>query len=237
MEKQEKLTIYQIFFYFLIFSIVGLIIETVFGYINTGVIESRKGLIWGPFCPVYGISGAVLILALNKYKEKNILEIFFAGFIVGSIAEYVLSFILESIYGMRFWEYGYAKINLNGRICLQYSMYWGILSVIVLKLVKPLLDKIISKVPSKPLKIMEGIIFVFLIFDGIFTVWGIQTYQNRLIENKINNKQTSNFIINLKQNIENNYFTNDRMSKTFPNLRFKDREGNEIWIKTLIKEE
>ena len=222
MEKQEKLTIYQIFFYFLIFSIVGLIIETVFGYINTGVIESRKGLIWGPFCPVYGISGAVLILALNKYKEKNI---------------FVLSFILESIYGMRFWEYGYAKINLNGRICLQYSMYWGLLSVVVLKLVKPLLDKIISKIPSKPLKIIEGIIFVFLIFDCIFTVWGIQTYQNRLIENKINNKQTSNFIINLKQNIENNYFTNDRMSKIFPNLRFKDKEGNEIWIKTLIKEE
>ena len=77
MEKQEELTIYQIFFYFLIFSIVGLVIETVFGYINTGVIESRKGLIWGPFCPVYGISGAVLILALNKYKEKNIFEIFF----------------------------------------------------------------------------------------------------------------------------------------------------------------
>ena len=236
MKKQERLTIHQIFCYFLIFSIVGLAIETIFGYITTGVIESRKGLIWGPFCPVYGVSGAVLIIALNKFKDKNIFEIFFLGFIVGSIAEYVLSFMLESIYAMRFWEYGYAKINLNGRICLQYSFYWGILSVLVLKLIKPLLDKIIFKIPFKLLKTMEVVIFMFLVLDCIFTVWGIQTYQNRLIENKVNNKPTSNLVINLKQNIENNYFTNDRMSKTFPNLRFKDKEGNEIWIKTLIKD-
>lgn len=53
-ETSKKL-VHQIIWYTIIFSIIGLLIETIFCYLTTGVIESRKGLIWGPFCPVYGI--------------------------------------------------------------------------------------------------------------------------------------------------------------------------------------
>lgn len=56
MKKEEKVTIHQLFWYFLIFSIAGILIETAHCYITAGVLESRKGLLWGPFCPVYGIS-------------------------------------------------------------------------------------------------------------------------------------------------------------------------------------
>lgn len=65
MEKENRLTIHQIFWYLVIFSIIGLIIETIYGYATTGILESRKGLIWGPFCPVYGVGAVVLILLLN----------------------------------------------------------------------------------------------------------------------------------------------------------------------------
>lgn len=236
MEKNTKLTLHHIFWYFLIFSIIGLFLETIYCYATTGNIESRKGLIWGQLCPVYGVSGAMLILFLHKYKDNNILELFFKGLVVGSIAEYVLSFALEAIYGMRFWDYGYAKFNINARICLQYSVYWGILSVLIIKLVEPLLKKIIDKIPNKLKNVMEIILLIWLIVNCIFTVWGIQTYQNRVIDGQINNKETSNVLIQIKQNIENNYFTNERMSKIFPNLRIKDENGNEIWVKTLIKD-
>ena len=66
MENKEKITIHQLFWYFLIFSVLGLIIETVYCYITSGTFESRKGLIWGPFCPVYGVCGAFLIFVLYK---------------------------------------------------------------------------------------------------------------------------------------------------------------------------
>lgn len=237
MEKTEKPTIHKIFWYFLIFSIIGIIIETLYCYITAGTIESRKGLIWGPFCPVYGISAAVLILVLYKYQNKNIVSLFFYGIIVGSVAEYLISYILETIYGMRFWDYGYAKVNLNGRICLQYSIYWGVLSVIILKLIKPVIDKLIKKIPTKPRNYIEIILLIYFILNCAFTVWGIQTYQNRVVYGIVNNKETNNPIIKLQQIIENNYFTNERMSKTFPNLRIKDKNNNEIWIKTLIQEE
>lgn len=237
MKKEQKLTIHHIFWYFLIFSIAGIIIETIYCYATTGVLESRKGLIWGPFCPVYGVSASILIIFLNRHQNKNILQLFIYGFIVGSIAEYILSFGLEAIYGMRFWDYGYVKLHLNGRICLQYSLYWGILSAVIMKLIKPSIDKIIQKLPIKGRNITEIILMIFFIVNCIFTIWGIQTYQNRVVNGEIKQIQTNNILIQVKQNIENNYFTNERMSETFPNLRIKDEHGNEIWVKTLINNE
>ena len=67
-KKESKLTIHHIFWYFLIFSVIGLIIETIYCYATTGVLESRKGLIWGPVCPVYGVSAVVLIIFLIQKR-------------------------------------------------------------------------------------------------------------------------------------------------------------------------
>lgn len=235
MKKEAKITMHQLFWYFLIFSIAGIIIETLYCYITTGVLESRKGLIWGPFCPVYGVSAAILILCLNPHKNKSILGLFIYGFIAGSIAEYILSYGLEAIFGIRFWDYTYTNIHINGRICMQYSFYWGILSVLIIKWIKPILDKFMNKIEVKAQKIVDITLIIFFIINCIFTVWGIQTYQNRVVYNIKNEEKTDNIITQCIQKIENDYFTNERMSKTFPNLRIKDENGNEIWVRTFIQ--
>lgn len=236
MNKKEKLTVHQLFWYFLIFSVLGLIIETVYCYITSGTLESRKGLIWGPFCPVYGVCGAFLIFVLYKLNYKSIVGLFVAGFIFGSISEYLLSYGLEAIYGIRFWNYEYLDFNLNGRISLIFSIYWGVLSVILVKFVKPLMDKVINLIKPHTRNIIEIGIFIFLCIDCIATIWGIQTYQNRVLYNKTYKAESNNFILQIRENIENNYFTNERMALNFPNLRVKNEEGEEVWIKTLIEE-
>lgn len=234
MEEKKKLTIHHLFWYFLIFSIAGLVLETIYCYISVGVLESRKGFIWGPLCPVYGVCGTALIWILDKLKYKKSWKIFIAGMIIGSIAEYVLSYILEAIYGTRFWNYEYLKYNLNGRISLIFSIYWGALSVVLMKVAKPLIDKFIERMkPNKKIVIELGI-FVFLIIDCFVTIWGIQTYQNRILYNIEYKAESERFLPKLKEKIENNYFTNERMSIIFPNLRVKTKDGQEVWIKTLI---
>ena len=235
MENKEKITIHQLFWYFLIFSVLGLIIETVYCYITSGTFESRKGLIWGPFCPVYGVCGAFLIFVLYRLNYKSIVGLFAAGFIFGSIAEYLLSYGLEAVYGMRFWNYEYLSFNLNGRISLIFSIYWGVLSVLLVKFVKPLIDKMINKIKPHTRNIIELGIFIFLCIDCVVTIWGIQTYQNRVLYNETYKAESNNFILQIRENIENNYFTNERMSLTFPNLRVKNEDGEEISIKTLIE--
>ena len=237
MKKNKKITIHHLFWYFLIFSILGLIIETLYCYITAGTWESRKGLIWGPFCPVYGVCGAFLIAVLDKLNFKSNVQLFLGGFVIGSIAEYILSYMLEAIYGIRFWNYAYLSYHLNGRISLLFSFYWGVLSIVLIKFAKPLIDKIVDKMKPKIRNTIEISLFVFLVIDCIFTVWGIQTYQNRVLYHTEYKTYSNNIFLKARENIENNYFTNERISHTFPNLRTKNEKGEEVWIKTLIEEE
>ena len=234
MENKKQVTVHQLFWYFLIFSILGLVIETLYCYFTMGILESRKGFIWGPFCPVYGVCGAILIYILDKMNLKNIIKLFIAGFIIGSIGEYILSYILESIYGIRFWNYEYLQYNLNGRISLIFSIYWGILAIILIKFVKPLIDKLVNIIIPNKRNIIEFGIFIFLCIDGLATIWAIQTYQNRVLYNIEYKAKNNNPIFKIREIVENNYFTNDRISNTFPNLRIKDENGKEIWIRSLL---
>ena len=236
MEEREKVSIYYLIWYFVIFSILGMLIETLYCYITTGIIESRQGLIWGPFCPVYGVGAVILIYALNKYKENGIL-LFIIGTILGSVVEYLLSFGLEAIYGIRFWEYSYITENINGRICIPYSIFWGILSVVVIKMIKPLIDKIIKKIPKNVGKEIEIILIIFLIIDALCTIWAIEVCKNDVLKsyNEVveDNTEEKNYFERTTSNIEEMLFPKEKVLKTFPNLRIK-KDNKEIFIKDLI---
>ena len=232
MKETKEIKIYNLIWYFIIFSILGMVIETLYCYITTGVIESRKGLIWGPFCPVYGVGAVVLIYALNRYK-KNWLLLFITGTILGSVVEYILSFGLEAIYGIRFWEYSYIAENLNGRICIPYSIFWGMLSILVIEIVKPLIDKIINLIPQYFGKKLEIALIIFLTLDTFCTIYAIEVCKNNilLLDNEI---ETENYIEKNLQNIGEQLFPTEKVLKTFPNLRVKNN-GKEIFIRDLIE--
>ncbi|MCI9040023.1 MAG: putative ABC transporter permease [Clostridia bacterium] len=233
---KAKINIHQLFWYFILFSILGLIIETLYGYFTMGIWESRKGLIWGPFCPVYGVGAIFLIFFLNHVDQKSYFKLFFYGVLTGAAVEYVLSYGLEAIYGARFWDYSYAKGDINGRICIIYSLFWGILAIGLMKLIKPLIDKIIERINLKIKASTEMAMFLFLAVDALVTVWAVSIYEKRAIC-QFYQEEMKYSQIPFMRKIEEEYFTDTRMKKTFPNLRTKDREGNQVFIRDLIKEE
>lgn len=228
MEKTDKITIHQTIWYLMIFSIIGLIVETLFCYFTTGVIESRKGLIFGPFCPIYGLGATLIIFVLNSLKNNKI-KLFVYGGILGSGIEYLISFGLEAFYGTRFWDYSFLKFNLNGRICVTYTLFWGILAFILIKFVKPFIDRIINKINYK---LLDNAIIFFAILDVFFTIWGINVYRNRAINTYygIDNYNKKSII----HDIENDIFENTKMQKIFPNIRFINDDGDEIWIRDIL---
>lgn len=227
MEKRNKITLHQLFWYFIFFSIAGLIIETLYCFITTGNIESRKGLIWGAFCPVYGVGAVVLIIFLNKYQD-NYWKLFIYGELLGAVTEYILSYILEAIYGIRFWDYSYLSYNLNGRICAAYSIYWGFLAILLMKLIKPVLDKLIAKITGKYQKQIDLGIFLFLCIDALVTVWAIHSFETRIIANYYDEEITLNSLEQSK------FFCDEQMLTTFPNLRVVLRNGEQVFIKDII---
>lgn len=229
--EESKLTFHNYLWYLIIFSILGLIIETIFCFITTGNLESRKGLILGSLCPIYGVGAVTIIALLNRYK-KHKLKLFIYGTILGGVLEYIISFILESIYGARFWDYSWLEFNLNGRICLRYSVYWGILTLLVINVLKKYIDKLINKIKGKPKLIVDIIVTLILVIDILFTVWGTSVYRKRakdIMDGK--NYITNNTPI---QKFENTVFSNEIMSSIFPNLQIVDNEGNLIYITSIF---
>lgn len=219
---------HQYIWYLLIFSVIGLLIETIYCYITTGVLESRKGLILGPVCPIYGVGAIVIILGLNRYKGNKI-KLFIMGFLLGCIFEYIISFILEALYGTRFWEYSYTKYHLNGRICVIYGIFWGTLSVLMIEYIKKYVDKIIQKIRFVWI---DYVIIIVIIIDVFVTIWGINVYKERAQKGRLIND--ANVLEKAIYKFEEKCFSNKIMSSIFPNIRIIDENGNEVWIKDII---
>lgn len=161
--KIQGFTITTLLAYFIIYSIVGFIIETIFGILTKGVLESRKSFIIGPFCSIYGLGAVIMILALQKFKKNNY-TLFFGGFLVGSIIEYVISLIGEAIFHVVWWDYSDMAFNINGRICVAFSMFWGILAIYLIthfnpKIEEKYIDKYIEQYKNMPMKSLVDKIF------------------------------------------------------------------------------
>ena len=127
-KDKNNLNIWRILAYFIIYSILGYIVETFYGFIIDGVIESRQSFMYGPFCSIYGVGAVVFIITL-RYFDKNNYTLFIAGYIIGSVVEYLVSWIGELWLHTRWWDYSNNFLNINGRICLTYSIFWGFLSI------------------------------------------------------------------------------------------------------------
>jgi len=197
MEKTiKKIDIWTIFVYLILYSIAGFFIETIFGVFSKGVIESRKSFLYGPFCAIYGI-GAISMIILLK-NEKNILKIFFGGAIIGAVVEFLMSYICEEFFGVKWWDYSEYFLNVQGRTCLFFAVSWGFLGILLLKAVNPLVDKFIDilRNNNRVFKIATTFVILFFCADAIITGYALKTFYYRVateknlnIENKLESRE------------------------------------------------
>ena len=113
--------VWRLMAYFVIYSFLGFCLETVYGILTKGVLESRQSFLYGPFCGIYGL-GAVVMIVLLQYFKKNNYTIFFGGYVIGSGIEYVVSLIGEKLLHVKWWDYSSEPFNIGGRVCLFYSL-------------------------------------------------------------------------------------------------------------------
>ena len=153
--------------YFLIYSFMGWVIESGYrSFCERKLINS--GFLYGPFCPIYGIGAIIMFLFLNNFKD-NIFILFVLGFFILSLWEYVVGWILEIIFHTKYWDYTDNKFNINGRVCLTNSIFWGILGVVFIKYIHPLVAGFLNKLPEGYVNISAIIIFAYLLIDAITT--------------------------------------------------------------------
>jgi len=164
------ISLWRLVVYFIIYSFAGYVVETIFSIFSKGTLESRQSFLYGPFSGIYGIGAIVMILFL-RYFNKNNNRLFIGGFIVGSIVEYMVSLLAEVILHVKWWDYSDKPFNIEGRICVYYSIFWGFLSVYFMSYVHPKVDRLIEKIKAKisikKLKIITSTVTVFLVIDCI----------------------------------------------------------------------
>lgn len=212
MSMKKKLSFYDYFWIFFIGSFVGVILEEVYWLVKTGNLESRQGLIYGPFNLVYGIGTLLLTLCLVNIKSgrREMLYTFSISFVIGSIFEYLCSLFQEEMFGTVSWEYGAKLLNINGRITLQYSVFWGILGILWIKYMVPGMINLIKKIPIKINRKLVIILLVFMLFDS-FISFAAAYRQNE----RYNEIEASNIF----EEFLDNTYPDEYMRKIFPNSR------------------
>lgn len=242
------ISIWRILAYFIIYSVLGYIIETIFGIVTKGVWESRQSFLYGPFCGIYGLGATIMIITLYKFsKQYNTL--FIVGFIIGSVIEYLVSWIGELILHVKWWDYSTYPLNINGRICVYFSFFWGFLAIYLICSANPKVDRFInwikSKFSIKTLKIVTLIITIFLAIDCILTAFATNFFLIRMkVENNLNvpNKE---IIAEEYNEIYNNeklskfiykFWGNKKMIRTFPNLKIQEADGKIVFVDTLLND-
>lgn len=166
MEKKNLIKeLIIVFWLFIIGSILGYIFEMIVVLFQKGYFESRQGLIYGPFTPVYGIGAIIYYLILNNIKKDNKIKIFFITAILGGITEYICSLVQEKVFGTISWDYSYLIFDINGRTSLLHCSYWGIAGILYVTYIDSFLEKLKCKIDEKSLKIVSIIFAVFMLFD------------------------------------------------------------------------
>lgn len=241
------ISIWRILAYFIIYSVAGYIIETIYGMITKGVWESRQSFLYGPFCGIYGLGAVVMIVCLHKFPKKyNVL--FVGGFIVGSIVEYAVSLFGELVLGVKWWDYSNMPLNLNGRICVYFSIFWGFLSIYLIASLNPKIDRLIDWIKSKfktqkALKTFVITVFTLLMLDCIATGFAIEFFLVRMIAKNDLNVPNKELVIEQYNKIYRNeklsnfiytFWGDKKMIKTFPNLKVNDVDGNIIYMDSLL---
>jgi len=150
----------------IIYSFIGWLIESIYvSFHQKKLINS--GFLYGPFCPIYGF-GALILVFTFKDLSTNFFLIFITAIVIMSLWEYFISWLMELIFQIKWWDYSNRLLNIKGRICLLNSFFWGILSLLLIKGLHPFIEKLITF--NLTLMIITFFLFLYLIIDIIFSI-------------------------------------------------------------------
>ncbi len=168
--------IIDLIFYFFFYSFIGWFFESCYCSFKPKKWINR-GFLRGPLCPIYGTGAMVILLVLMPLREAtahpylNELLIFAVGMVVCDIVEFATSYIMEKLFHARWWDYSGMRFNIQGRICLTHTLYWGTASCLFCYVLHPIIDLFIIKQVSETSRdIIVYIILTVFFFDLLDTV-------------------------------------------------------------------
>ncbi|NCE65975.1 hypothetical protein D1159_15650 [Pseudoflavonifractor sp. 524-17] len=136
------------FWYFIIYSFLGFCLEVIFAWVTHNPKRDRKCFYLLPLCPVYGL-GALAILALPAGVMQRPWLLLVCAALAATAAEYLMSLFYEWFTKVSFWDYRHLPLHINGRVCLLFSLFWGLLGTVLVHGVHPRVAALAEAIPAR----------------------------------------------------------------------------------------
>ena len=225
---QNTIQLYILIFF--IYAVAGWIMES-----SSISIQNKKfvnrGFLIGPICPIYGYGVVLVSLLLKKYQD-DIIVTFCMSVIICGLLEYFTSFFMEKLFNARWWDYSQRKFNINGRICLENLVLFGVASCFIIYVTNPFIIEKINLIPNSIQQIIISILLVIHITDNIISYKIIFNLKRVSTEIKDNTIEISEKVKNI---IHSKSILHRRLVNAFPNI--KERVEFKKWtIKEKLEE-
>jgi len=168
--------LHSLFLYFSVSSLLGWILETAFRsfkdhhWVNAGFLS-------GPFVPIYGF-GALAIAGLSAFlRQESWFAYWTLVLLSPSLIEYAVSLLLEKLFGLRLWDYSAEPFNLKGRVCLSFSLVWGLLTALTVILYEPATTRLIASLSPTTRAFASGALAMYFAMDTVGSVKAIVNYK------------------------------------------------------------
>ena len=145
--RHMEFNLLEILTYFLVYSILGWIMESIVRSISEKKLINT-GFLKGPYCPIYGIGAIIMFSFLESFKN-SVIVLFIISFIVLTLWEYLVGVLLEKTFHTKYWDYSDQKFNIQGRVCLTNSIIFGFCGILVIKIINPFFFSILNKFDYK----------------------------------------------------------------------------------------
>lgn len=170
--------LYFIALYFFVYGFLGWCTEVAFAAWKEHRFVNR-GFLNGPICPVYGIGVTLVVHFLSPYRS-NLIILYITSTILVTALEWLTGFILERVFHNKWWDYSNMPLNLNGYVCLLFSLIWGVACVLIVDFIHPVIHKLLLYIP-----VIVGVIILIILGIGMFadlyvTASGILKMNKRL---------------------------------------------------------
>ena len=167
-----------LFLIFLIYSFIGWVSEVIYCSIIQHKLVNR-GFLHGPICPIYGFGGLLVVFCLEPFAG-NLFYLFVMAVIVTSVLEFVTSWVLETIFATKWWDYSDLRFNIQGRICLVNSILFGIMGVLGIKFMHPAVLSALNRIPPESRDILAEVLGAVMLVDLVVTLRALVDFEAKL---------------------------------------------------------
>ena len=157
-----------LFLYFVFYSFCGWLWETCYCSVKERHYVPR-GFLYGPICPIYGVGFLLMVLFFAPFKD-NLVVFYFVAVIVMTAWEYLVGWFLETTTHIKYWDYSDRPFNIKGRVCLEVSLFWGVMSYVAVFFIHPPVARLFARMPDWLQYTACGACLALLVTDTVTTI-------------------------------------------------------------------